>query len=158
MQTLLKTRPESPYAAEALYEIGQSQTNLNQQAEALKTYDAAGRKELAILKGRGKVSARSYFMAGELHFENKRFKEAIQEFQRVVYGKYVEDVSDWREKSAYEAGRCAEVQIAGAKAPAERTALAQSAVKSYSWLVKNFPDSPLATEAKKRLAELAANE
>lgn len=156
LTALIERHPDSVYAAEALYEIGHAQSQLGETDKALKSFDKAAAKELALLKGRGKVSARAYFMAGELHFQNKRFKEAILQFQRVVYGKFVEDVAGWREKSAYEAARCAEVQIASASSAQERSARVADARKSYEWLLKNFPESPLAAEGKKRLAELGA--
>jgi TolA-binding protein len=145
--------PETPYLAESLYESGWAKQNLAQPTEAMQDYTKAA--EIV----RTDVGARARFMLGELHFEQKNYAEAIKEFQRGMYG-YGGDAAppetkNWQGKSGYEAGRCAEVQIAAAKDAAAKAKLVSDAKKFYGYVVEKHPQHELAAEAKKRLAVLA---
>jgi hypothetical protein len=98
-------------------------------------------------------------MVGELQFGKKEFVEAIRQFQRVMYGYGGDNASDgvknWQAKSAFEAARCAEVQIADASGAA-RTKLIEEAKKAYQFAIAKQPDGELATKAAERLKALAA--
>jgi TolA-binding protein len=146
--------PDTPYLPEAIYESGWAKQNLNKIADAIKDYAAA-----AEHKSRGEVSCRARFMLGELLFEQKNYAEAIKEFQRAMYGyggdNAPEETKNWQAKSGYEAGRCAEVQIASAKDAATKTKLIADAKKFYSFVTEKHSMHDLAPEAKKRLEALA---
>ncbi len=146
-----KQFPESPYLPEASYETGWAQQNLKQPAEAFKSYAAAA-------ESRAEVGARARFMMGEMLFEQKNYPEAIKEFQRCMYGYGGEaaaaETKNWQAQSGYEAGRCAEVQIATAKDAAAKTKLIADATKFYGYVVEKHPDHMLTAEAKKRIEAL----
>jgi TolA-binding protein len=154
MLTQLPTKfPESPFVAEAFYEAGWAQQNLAQPAEALKSYEEAANRS------RDHVGARARFMMGEIEFEQKKFDEAIREFQRAMFGfggdSAMPETKNWQAKSGYEAGRCAEVQIASDKDAAAKAKHLADAKKFYEFVVTKHPQHELAAEAKKRLDALA---
>lgn len=142
---------ESPYVAEALYEIGWAKHNLKKSDEALVSF------EQAATKSRGAVGARARFMMGELHFEAKRFDDADAEFQRVMFGyggdAAPDEVKNWQAKAGFEAGRCAEVQIMGAPAN-DKERLLGRAKKAYQYLLDKHANHELTPKAKERLAAL----
>jgi TolA-binding protein len=144
---------ESASLPEAWYEIGWARFNLGKHDEAMAAY------EKAVEGSRGATGARARFMMGELLFSQKKHAEAILQFQRVMYGyggdKAEVDVKKWQSKSAYEAGRCAEVQIEGAGDRATRNKLVADATKFYTYVVEKHPGTKEAEEAGKRLAQLA---
>lgn len=143
---------DSPYLAEAHYELGWAKQNAGQVKEAEKDY------EIAAATSRGEVGARARFMIGELYFNDKKYDDAIKHFQRVMFG-YGGDnataaVKKWQAKSGYEAARCSEVQIKDAQ-PAARGELIADATKAYQYVVEKHADDPLAAQAKTRLEALA---
>jgi cellulose synthase operon protein C len=145
--------PDTPYLPEATYESGWAHQNLGNADEASKAYAAAAEKS------RTEVGARARFMLGELLFEQKNHADAIKEFQRAMYG-YGGDAApaetkNWQAKSGFEAGRCAEVQIAAAKDAAAKAKLIADAKKFYGFVVEKHPSHELTAEAKKRLEALA---
>lgn len=152
LKSLPTEYPESPYVAEATYERGWAQQNLNKLDEALADYRAAA------VKGQGIVAARSRFMAGELLFGKKDYDEATKEFQRVMFffGE-AEDpaIKNWQAKSGYEAARCAEVRIGDEQDPAKKAKLIADAKKYYQYVVDKHPQHALAKEAQKSLTELS---
>lgn len=141
--------PETPLLAEALYESGWAKQNLGQNDEALKDYEAAA------TKSRDQVGARARFMMGELHFAAKKHDDAIKEFQRAMFGfggeQATPETKNWQAKSGYEAGRCAEVQIAEAKEAAAKQKAIADAKRMYTFVAEKHPSHALAAEAKKRL-------
>ena len=143
--------PDSPYVAEANYEIGWAQQNLKKPEEALKNY------ELAATLSRGEVGARARFMMGEVQFEAKKFDVAIEQFLRCMFGyggeQAPDEVKNWQAQSGFEAGRCSEVQIAGAEGAAKAKFTAD-AKKYYNYVVEKHPNHNLVEQAKKRLAAL----
>jgi TolA-binding protein len=145
--------PTSTYVPEALYEIAWVKQNQGKPDEALTLY------EQAATKSRGDVGARSRFMLGELYFTDKKYDKAIPEFQRAMFGfggdNAPAEVKKWQAKSGYEAGRCAEVQIAETTDPAARAKLIANAKEFYNYVVQKHPQDPLAAEAQKRLEVLA---
>ena len=98
-------------------------------------------------------------LLGELLFTQKKHAEAIREFQRAMFGYGGDQASaetkPWQAQSGYEAGRCAEVQIATAADSAAKQKLVGDARKFYSFVVEKHPTHELAAEAKKRLEALS---
>jgi len=154
--TLLSQIPEkhqdSPYLPEAYCELGRAKQNSGKEAEAMQEYDKA-----ASLS-RGEVGARARFMTGELMFGQKKYAEAIRQFQRVMYGYGGEsatpEAKKWQAKAGFEAARCAEVQIKDAQGPA-RAELLKQAQQAYQYVMEKHPQDELAAQAKTRLQELS---
>lgn len=144
--------PDSPYLAEANYELGWVKQNSGHEDEALKAY------EEAATQSRVAVGARARFMIGELYFNRKEHAEAIRHFQRVMFGygaeKAAEDVKKWQAKAGFEAGRCTEVQIQDAAA-GDRPTLIADAKKFYQYVIEKHPQDELVAKAKQRVATLA---
>jgi TolA-binding protein len=153
LTALLQKYADSPYLAEAHYELGWARQNLKQLDEALKNY------EFAAAKSRDAVGARARFMIGEVMFEKKQFDEAIKQFQRVMYTyggeQATADVKVWQSQAGYEAARCWEVQIASAADPGRKAQCMAEAKRHYTYVVEKHPQSSFAAEARKRLDALA---
>ncbi|MEX2175889.1 MAG: tetratricopeptide repeat protein [Pirellulaceae bacterium] len=142
---------DSPLLAEALYELGWAKQNSGQPAEALKDYEAAA------TASRDHVGARARFMMGEIYFEQKKHDQAVREFQRAMFGYGGEQAADetknWQAKSGYEAGRCAEVQIATASEGA-KAKLLSDARRFYGFVAEKHAGHELADDARQRLEVL----
>ncbi|MBM4004431.1 MAG: tetratricopeptide repeat protein [Planctomycetes bacterium] len=153
LAALLQKFADSPYLAEAHYELGRARQNLKQLDEALKNY------EFAAAKSREVVGARARFMIGEIMFEKKQFDEAIKQFQRVMYTyggeQATADIKVWQSQAGFEAARCWEVQIAAAADPGRKAQCTAEAKRHYTYVVEKHPQSSFATEARKRLEALA---
>lgn len=145
--------PQSNYITEAQYELGWAKKNQGQLDEALKDL------ELAATNNRGEVGARARFMVGEIYFEKKEFEEASRQYQRAMFGYGGEaapdDVKNWQAKSGYQAARCAEVAIEGAKDPKKKADSIAEAKRFYTFVAEKHPTNELAAEAKKRLDVLS---
>jgi TolA-binding protein len=128
--------PDSPQRAEAFYEQGWAQQNLDQEDEAIKLY------EKAIGATDGETAARAQFMIGEIQFARKEHKAAVKSYFKVMYGY---SYPTWQAEATFEAARCFEVL--------EKP---DQAVELYRELVEKFPDSPRVPPAQKRLEELTA--
>jgi hypothetical protein len=61
---------------------------------------------------------------------------------------------DWQAKAGFEAGRCAEAQIAGATTAADRARHIADAKKFYQYVVETHAQHDLAKSAQQRLAEV----
>jgi tetratricopeptide (TPR) repeat protein len=152
LDELIERYPESPYLVEAHYERGWARQNQDQLEEALADYEiAAGEQSV--------VGARARFMMGEVRFTQKNFEEAIREFQRVMFLYGGDDapaeIKNWQAKAAFEAGRCAEVQVNSSEDAQAKAAAIAEAEKFYTFITTKHPESEFAAEAKKRLAALA---
>lgn len=150
---LAHKQPDSPLLAEAAYELGWAQQNLGQTDAALADY------ERAATLSRDHVGARARFMRGELFFVQKKHDEASREFQRAMYGygsdQATTETKNWQAKSGYEAGRCAEVQLATAvDATAKQKHLAD-AQRCYRFVTEKHSAHDLVSEANKRLSALS---
>jgi TolA-binding protein len=148
--TSLTTKyPESVYITEAQYELGWAKKNQGELDAALKDF------ELAATHNRGEVGARARFMIGEIYFEKKDFEEASRQYQRAMFGyggeAAPEDVKNWQAKSGYQAARCAEVMIEGAKDAKQKADAIAQAKRFYTFVVEKHPNHELAAEAQKRL-------
>ncbi len=144
--------PDSPYLAEANYELGWAKQNSGNEEAALKAY------EDAATQSRSAVGARARFMIGELSFGKKQHADAIRHFQRVMFGyggdKALDDVKKWQAKAGFEAGRCTEVQIQDAQANA-KSALLADAKKFYQYVIDKHPQDELVAKAQQRVAALS---
>ena len=153
LTTIPAKHPETPLLPEALYELGWARQNAGQTDEALKDYEAAA------TKSRDHVGARARFMMGELLFAEKKHDDALREFQRAMFGfggeQAAAETKNWQAKSGYEAGRCAQVQIAAAKDAAAKQKLIADAKRFYTFVVEKHAGHELAVEAKKQLEALA---
>jgi hypothetical protein len=98
-------------------------------------------------------------MYGELLFAEKQHDQAIREFQRAMYGyggdQATPETKNWQAKSGYEAGRCAETQLAAASDAAAREKYSSEARRYYTFVAEKHSAHELAAEAKKRLAALS---
>ena len=143
---------ESPYLAEAHYELGWARQNLKRSDEALKDY------EIAASKSRDAVGARARFMIGEVLFEKKQFDEAIKQFQRVMYtfggDNSADDVKIWQAQAGFEAARCWEVQIQSESDGKRKMQCLAEATRHYTYVVEKHPQSNWAADARKRLEAL----
>ena len=145
--------PDSTYETEAMYELGWAKKNLDKPDEALKDL------EVAATKNRGEVGARARFMIGEIYFEKKDFDEANRQYQRAAFGYGGDaapaDVKNWQAKSAFQAARCAHVQVQTAKEAKKKADLIAEAKKFYALVAEKHADNELAAEAKKQLEALS---
>jgi cellulose synthase operon protein C len=143
--------PSNAYLPEAWYERGWARQKLDDLDKAFQEYERAAGPRNAL-------GARARFMMGEVRFAQKKYDEAIREFQRAMYlyggQEAPSDVKVWQAKAAYEAARCAEVQIGSAASANQRGTAIENAKKFYTYVVSNHADDPLASEARKRLEVL----
>lgn len=144
---------ESPYLAEAHFELGRAAEMAKKPDEAAKHY------EIAAEKSRGEVGARARFMLGELQFSRKAYDDAVKHFQRVMFGFGGDNASDavkaWQAQAGYEAARCCEVQIESAADAEKKAKLIADSKRFYQYVVDKHASSPFAQESRKRLEILA---
>ncbi len=131
---LIEQFPDSPHLPEAMYEKGWALQNLGRTDEAVAAY------EQVIARTDREAAARAQFMIGEIQFEQKKHREAIVSFFKVISGY---GYPKWQAYATYEAARCFEVL--GHK---------RQAVEQYQDLLENYPESEQAPLAKKRLEAL----
>ncbi|MCE9614580.1 MAG: tetratricopeptide repeat protein [Lentisphaerae bacterium] len=122
-------------APEAFFLLGKAQFDLQQHAEALKSFD-----QVTALT-RGEVAARAQFYIGQVHQAQDEFKQALVAYLRVfaIYGAY----DEWVAAATFESGKCQEGL--GAK---------DDARKAYREVVDKHRDTSWAKLAAARLAEL----
>ncbi len=142
---------ESMYIHQAHFEIGRCHEGLKKEAEALASYEKA-------TNGPDGLSARAYYMIGEIHFKRKEFDQAIKQYKLVLLmNEKDEEVKKWQGYACFEAGRCFDVRIMDATGP-QRTQFIADAKKYYGDVVSKYPGSPaqLQASAKDRLSKLAS--
>jgi TolA-binding protein len=130
----VKEFPDSLYLPEMLYQRGWALQNLDRLEEAAAEYDQV------LTKTSDETAARAQFMIGEIQFQQKRHKEAVTSFFRVVYGY---NYPQWQADACYEAARCFEVLQKQSQA-----------IKQYQELVDKFPKSDKVPLAKERIKAL----
>lgn len=144
--------PSTDYLPHVFYELGFAYQQKNELKRALNLYSQVADNY------RNEVAARARFMMGEIHFANKDMVKAIPEFQRVMFGfgadKASAPIKNWQAKSAFEAGRCAELLLADARTNDARTKSQKIAVDFYRHVVEKHPQHELASKARQRLGEL----
>ncbi len=153
LNPLIEKHPENYYVAEAYFERGRARQKLNQLDDAIKDFQQAAEKSRDV------VGIRAQFMVGEVEFQQKRYADAVKDFQRTMFRYGAEkgpaEMHNWQAKAGYEAGRCSEVQIEQAKSPSLRAKYIADAKKFYQYVVASHPQHELVAEAKKRLDALA---
>ena len=144
--------PTSNYLPQVFYETGAAYQQKNDSENALKFY-----QEVAD-NYRNEIAARARFMMGEIYFADRKFDQAIPEFQRVMYGYGAEKAPDafknWQAKSGFEAGRCSELLMQSAKTEASKNKAKQFAVNFYKYVTEKHPDHELAAKSRERLRAL----
>ncbi len=151
LNAMLKKFPDSEFVPYAKYEKAFAAQSTGKLSDALKLYE-----EVAT-NYRNEIGARSRFMMGEIHFAEKDFAEAVQEFEQVIFGfgekKAAADVKNWQGKAAFEAGRCSEILIGNLSGNQKAKAI-QVAKKFYQIVVDDHATHELAPQAQARLTEL----
>ena len=135
------------YRHEAHFEIGWAFDREMKYAEALKSFEAAGRN-------RGGVGARAFFMIGDVHFKQKKFTDAIKQFDRTLLRFDSDDAKPWQALSAYEAGRCKEVLAEESKDAEVKKEYLRQAIDYYQQIVDVYADTEHVGMAKSRIEEL----
>ena len=136
-QLFLKDYPEHPLIGLAWHGLGWAQENQSRHDEAIQSYGkvvAIGRKD--------ETAAQSQFQIGECHFNAGRLEEAVKAFVKVQVGF---GFPRWSSMSLLEMGRAL-----------EKLEDKNSARETWEELLKEYPDSDAAVEARKRLAGLGA--
>ncbi len=134
LNKLIEDFPDSAHMPEAMYEKGWTLQNLDRTDDALAAYAQV------IAQTEREAAARAQFMIGEIEFAQKKHREAIVSFFKVISGY---GYPKWQAEATYEAARCFEVL--GHKA---------QAIQQYQELLKNFPKSDKAPLAQQRIEEL----
>jgi TolA-binding protein len=128
--------PQSPYLPEINYELAWTLQNLDDEAAALKLYEAV------TTQTDREIAARARFMIGEIYFNQKNHAEAVRHFFKTAYGY---GYPEWQARAHFEAARCFEV-----------LGKLQQAKQSYQEVAEKFPQYEEAALAKKRLSELGS--
>lgn len=146
---LLKRFPETSYLAQALYETGFAHQQAGDDDAALKFF------EKVSTDYRNETAARSRFMIGEIYFGKRDLAKAIPEFQRVMYGYGAEKaeptIKNWQAKSAFEAGRCAELMIQSVNDRTRREKSALIAKEFFTYVIEKHPQHELVSKSQERL-------
>jgi TolA-binding protein len=150
-EAILEDFPDSSVEAEAWYEIGEARKGQGSIDEAIAAWTEA-------LESLGKTGARARSMIGEALFEQRKYDEAIKQFQLVVYGyggaAAAEDIRPWQAFAAYEAARCSHVQAGETDNAEQREKLLADARRMFQYLIDNYPNESLAQSARKQLDRL----
>ena len=149
----LRTKfPKSPYVAQATYEQGWAQKNLNQLDQALQSFGQVA------ASSRNELGARARFMIGEVLFLKKDYSAAILEFRRVMFGYGAdaapEEVKQWQAKSGFEAGRCATVLASQERNPQRRAQLVEGAKGFFRYVISDHPKATEVQSAQEQLQRL----
>ena len=149
---VVRNHADSPYVAEAWYELGVAEKGLGDADKAVAAWESAMQHSL------GKTGARARCMIGETRFEQKQYEDAIIQFKLVINGyggrESSEDVKPWQAFAAYEAARCYYVQVAETEDMAVRSQLIDNARDMFQRLVEDYPNDRLTEDAKKQIRTL----
>ena len=135
------------YLHEAHFEIGWSYDREMKYAEALKSFEAAGRN-------REGIGARAFFMIGDVYFKQKKFNDAVKQFDRTLLRFETDDAKPWQALSAYEAGRCKEVLAEEANDAEVKKEFVRQAIDYYQQIVDVYAETEHVGMAKSRIEEL----
>ena len=145
-----KTEADDTFQQDAWLELGTAYSGLKQSEQAMEFYRKAA-------KNLGRTGARARCMIGDIHFGNKNFADAGNEFRLVYFGfggpQAPDDVKPWQAYAIYESARCSFVQVDKAPKEAKRKLIDES-IRQFEYLIKNYPDDKLAPEAKRQLVTL----
>ncbi|QDT02620.1 tol-pal system protein YbgF [Rubripirellula lacrimiformis] len=144
--------PASDYLPQVFYESGFAYQQKQENDRALKFYGEVAENY------RSELAARARFMMGEIHFADRKFDQAIPEFQRVMFGfgaqKAPASIKNWQAKSGFEAGRCSELLIQSAQTQAAKQKATKLAEGFYQYVAENHPQHELAEKSSQRLEAL----
>lgn len=132
-QKLIEQFPAGENRSATLYGIGLAHQKLGKIEEAIASFEKAKSED----GGKSDISPKSQFMIGEILFQQKKFEESVTAF-KLVWMRYAN--AEWSSRSLFEA----------AKAQRELKQW-KEAVALYERLIKEFPASPQASEAKKEI-------
>ncbi len=119
---------------EADYVIGRC---LSMQARFSDAREAFTRVARSTTGGRTETAAMAQWMIGESYFHQKEYREAIRAYHRVVS---LHSYPQWQAAALLQAGKCH-----------EQTDEWREAVKLYTQLLRDYPDTNYAAEASQRL-------
>ena len=145
------TDADITFKQDANLELGVAHAAMSRPEQAMENYRKAA-------KNLGRTGARARCMIGDMHFANKKFQDAENEFKLVYFGfggpQAAEDVKPWQAYAVYEAARCSFVQVETAPAELKQKLITES-IRQFEYLVKNYPDDKLVPEAKRQLETLS---
>ncbi len=145
-----KTQADKSFQQDAWLEMGTAHMGLRQSEQALVFYRKAA-------ENLGRTGARARCMIGDIHFANKNFDDAGNEFKLVYFGfggpQAPDDVKPWQAYAIYESARCSFVQVDQAP-PSAKPKLIKDAIQQFEYLINNYPNDKLAPEAKRQLETL----
>ena len=146
-----ETDADITFKQDAALELGVAHAALSQSEQAMENYRKAA-------KNLGRTGARARCMIGDVHFANKKFQDAENEFKLVYFGfggpEAAADVKPWQAYAIYEAARCSFVQVETAPAESKEKLIKES-MRQFEYLINNYPDDKLAPEAKRQLETLS---
>ena len=153
--------PDSARAAEALFEQGVARFALGRahsddEKENPQELERAFRLFRQVSrKARTELGARALFHAGEVQFQKKKFIDAIQQYQRVMYGYGGERapaaIKKWQASAGFQAGQASLVLAGQADQGEERNRLVAEGKKYFKYVVEKHPQSDLVPAAQKKL-------
>lgn len=152
-ETLQNDLKEKMYAADTWLEMGNAHRGLKKFTAAISAFENATEKD-----PNGATGARAGFLMGEVLFQEKKFKEAINQYKLIIYGfggkRAPEQIKKWQCSSGYETARCHHVQIKTETDQKKRKLLIDEAIKFYNYVIENHSSDRLAAESKKQIAVL----
>ena len=149
---VITNQPDSPFIADAWYELGLAEKNSGQVEEAATAWEKAMQLSL------GETGAKARCSLGQLYYQQDELDAALIQFKLVIngYGGLESEpvIQPWQALAAYEAARCYYDQSAQTSDLEIRQALLEETKISFEWLVRHFPKNPLSVEAQKQLQRL----
>lgn len=134
-----KDNPEFELQYEADFVVGRC---LHAQAQLDEARAAFARVTTSPRGAKTETAAKAQWWIAETYFHQKNYEAALREYLRL---EILYDYPDWRAAALLQAGKCQMLL----DAPTEAVAL-------FERLLKNYPKSPVAAEAKETLAKLSA--
>lgn len=117
--------------------MGRAHKNKAQFADAIVAFESATKDEFGE---KTQTAAKCQFLIGETLLLQKKYKPALEAYLK-VYLLY--QFPQWQAPALYQAGQCDEALEQW-----------QKALTSYEDLLRDFPESPYAAQAKKRIADV----
>ena len=144
--------PGNRYLIELFYELGVSHREVGNDDQALSFLGEV------VENDRSETAAKARFVRGEIYFAQRKFREAIGEFQRLMFGfgsdKSPAAIRPWQAKAGFEAGRCSELLASTAKGDAAKIKAIEIAARFYRYVVDKHPGDALAAKAAARMEAL----
>ena len=93
-------------------------------------------------------------MIGDVYFKQKKFNDAVKQFDRTLLRFETDDAKPWQALSAYEAGRCKEVLAEEANDAEVKKEFVRQAIDYYQQIVDVYAETEHVEMAKSRIEEL----